>query len=580
MPGGRQPKAQTWTELIIRITSFIDRLGGSVFFAGVLLFACTLGWVRLPALIGPNVLGFLAYWLLAALAYALAVLRLERQPVSLKVIWGLAVLFRLTLLFSPPSLSDDIYRYLWDGHLLNLGINPYAFPVNSPALQPFDTPLRALVNHNWMASPYLPAAQLLFGLLSRIAPQSMPAFQITAVVLDLGVGWLVMDLLGMLGLARRHVLIYLWNPLVVVEFAHEAHIDAWMIFLMVLAFWLVARSANRYLSPIALAAATLTKGLPALLAPMFLRRWGWKGTALYALMVSGALAIFAVGAGWGLNGILDGSGVFGALRIFLDRWNYNSGLYHWLEVALTGVRTPGAVPVEPATLEPIRLARTISAALQIAAVLVAGWLAWRLDTDQRRGSKQRILALLRLALLPLGAYVLFTPTVHPWYVTILIPFLAFYWPAQEESPTVKRLAWPWLYLSCAVAFSYITYLDRDNLRELYWVRLVEYLPCYALLAWAVLSQPALRAKIIVVTRGSSAGFTGILNGMDKPPERREQIEQRIAAIEARIADCQRRLPAHSIPPSILAELDELDEQLAEARLRLSLLDDQSEPSSG
>jgi hypothetical protein len=63
--------------------------------------------------------------------------------------------------------------------------------------------------------------------------------------------------------------------------------------------------------------------------------------------------------------------------------------------------------------------------------------------------------------------------------------------------------------------------------------------------------------------------------MTKQPETREQIEEQIAIIEARIADCQKRLPAHSIPPSMLAELDELDEQLADARKRLSSLDDQT-----
>lgn len=61
---------------------------------------------------------------------------------------------------------------------------------------------------------------------------------------------------------------------------------------------------------------------------------------------------------------------------------------------------------------------------------------------------------------------------------------------------------------------------------------------------------------------------------------RQQIEELIAALEARIADCQRRLPAHSIPPAMVAELDELDEQLAEERRRLQLLDDQPGQPNG
>jgi hypothetical protein len=150
----------------------------------------------------------------------LAVLHLERQSVPLGLIWGLAVLFRLTLLFSPPSLSDDIYRYLWDGHLLNLGVNPYAFPVNSTALEPFNTSLRLLVNHNWMASPYLPAAAF------RTAQPHRPAEHTHSDngsrvgsgnrLAGDGHSWRAW-------LARQRVLIYLWDPLVVVEFAHETH---------------------------------------------------------------------------------------------------------------------------------------------------------------------------------------------------------------------------------------------------------------------------------------------------------------------------------------------------------------------
>lgn len=64
--------------------------------------------------------------------------------------------------------------------------------------------------------------------------------------------------------------------------------------------------------------------------------------------------------------------------------------------------------------------------------------------------------------------------------------------------------------------------------------------------------------------------------MDRASESREQIEQRIAALKARIADCQARFPAHSIPPAMLAELDELDEQLFEAQRRLQLLNEAPE----
>ena len=38
-----------------------------------------------------------------------------------------AALFRLSILFSPPYLSDDLYRYVWDGRVQAAGINPYRY---------------------------------------------------------------------------------------------------------------------------------------------------------------------------------------------------------------------------------------------------------------------------------------------------------------------------------------------------------------------------------------------------------------------------------------------------------------------
>src|SRR6185295_6960667 len=38
-----------------------------------------------------------------------------------------AALFRLSIIFYPPYLSDDIYRYVWDGRVQSAGINPYRY---------------------------------------------------------------------------------------------------------------------------------------------------------------------------------------------------------------------------------------------------------------------------------------------------------------------------------------------------------------------------------------------------------------------------------------------------------------------
>jgi alpha-1,6-mannosyltransferase len=466
-----------------QFSAAFTQIGGISFFAGIIILASFLAMPGLPNLRGANVTYFLGYFSLAALAYTLAVVYLPKNRIPLKLIWGLAILFRMGLLFTEPSLSDDVYRYAWDGHLLNQGVNPYAYAVEAPQLDAYDIPLRASVNHAWMASPYLPTSQIVFGLVTFVAPQSTKAFQVVAVLLDLLTGWLVFDLLRLLRKPVHNVLIYLWNPLVVIEFAHGAHIDALMIYLMVLTIWLLTKSRagqrNQFLmaSVFSLALATLTKLLPILLAPLLLRRWGWKRLILFIGLILLGLSLFLPGAGWVLFGPLDGTGLFGAFRIYSQYWNFNSGIYHWLEVLISGYPTPGAVPVEIVGERPAQVAKLISMGIFSLSMLYAFVRAQK-HTNSIQG-------LLQLALIPLGAYLLLTPTLHPWYLVLIIPLLPF---------ATRRHQWPWLYLSLAVVLSYLTYLNPADLREHAWVRWVEYLPMYILLAWGLIAE-FMRKKI-------------------------------------------------------------------------------------
>ena len=455
---------------------------------GLVMELCFVGMAYLGDLRQQTV-PFLGKYALAFLCYVLAVLWSLRHPERRRVLflsWGLALAFRATRLFTSPALSDDVWRYVWDGRLANAGVSPYALPVDSPLLDAYDSPLRVLVNNNWMASPYLPVAQVLFFAVYRLVPDSALAFQLVAVLLDLLTGLLVMDLLRRLEIPGTRVLIYLWNPLVVVEFAHGAPVvDALMIFLMLAALWpLIALSSGtrraagtraRLLSVLALAGATLTKVLPALLLPVVGPRWGWRYLLLYAGLVLAVAAAFALGPGWGLMGSLNGTGLFGAIRIYATYWNYNGGLYHWLEVLLSGYPTPGAVPLEVVGPGPIRAAKLTSLGI-LGLALIAVWHKSRRCEDD--------LAFLRLTALPLAAYLLLATTVHPWYLSLVVPLFPFLTPRRLEESKISRFLLPGIYATAVVALSYLTYLDPANPREYDAVRLAEYVPLYLMLIWA------------------------------------------------------------------------------------------------
>ena len=77
-------------------------------------------------------------------------------------------------------------------------------------------------------------------------------------------------------------------------------------------------------------------------------------------------------------------------------------------------------------------------------------------------------------------------TVHPWYVTLIMPLLPFL-PEKKKTPGTGRFLLPRLTFSMLVALSYLTYLDPANLREYSLVRFAEYVPLYLLLLWAAWS---------------------------------------------------------------------------------------------
>lgn len=480
----------------------IKKLTGSVkltLIAGSIIAVCFTALVPLPTLRGPNVVTFLTFFIIAALAYSIALLCILKALFPLKIIWGFAIFFRLILILTPPTLSDDVYRYIWDGHLINAGVNPYAHPVNSDTLDVYSTPLRDLVNNDWMASPYLPSAQLVFAVVEFLFSQSVLAFQLIAMLIDLATAWLIMNILRGVGLPIRYLLIYLWNPLVILEFSHGAHIvDALMILLIMVTFWILFKNRPNinWGVPIALAAATLTKALPILLIPIFIRRLWWKKLFAYGVILVGICALVATGSGWGLTGPTDGTGLFGAIRIYLAWWKYNSSIYHWLETWISGYQTSGAVPFEILNGAPVQFVRIITAALLGLVVLITLATIWIKDKPEKMGQPGQLLFLLRLATLPIGAYLLLTHTLHPWYVTFIMPFLPFLFPTNQEENHYGWFAIPWLYLSLALPLSYLSYLDPANFREFSLVRGIEYFPFYFLLAVAIIINLPRRKKLL------------------------------------------------------------------------------------
>src|SRR5882724_3640711 len=172
------------------------------------------------------------------------VVRRRTNRWTLKIVIVFALLFRVSVLFSDPQLSTDVYRYVWDGRVQAAGINPYLFVPSAPELVRLrDEDIYPNINRaEYARTIYPPAAQLVFLAATRIS-NSVIWMKAFITFFDVACFWLILKLISIAGLPRERLLAYAWHPVIVWEFAGNGHIDAAMIFFVALA--LICRYQKR-----------------------------------------------------------------------------------------------------------------------------------------------------------------------------------------------------------------------------------------------------------------------------------------------------------------------------------------------
>jgi hypothetical protein len=238
----------------------------------------------------------------------------------LSFIMGIALLLRLLVLVFPPFLSNDMYRYIWDGWVQGAGINPYRYiPDDSHLAFLRDAVVFPNINRaDYAHTIYPPAAQFFFAAAAWLAKffHLPPVLGMKLAMVGIeGAGiWAMLRLLDKLGLPRTRILIYAWNPLPIWEFAGNGHVDAITVAFIAFALLAVASRKSGFAGA-ALAAAVLTKFLPLVLAPALWRRWDWRFAGIFvAVIVLLYLPYLGVGAQ-----------VFGFLGGYAAQENINSG---------------------------------------------------------------------------------------------------------------------------------------------------------------------------------------------------------------------------------------------------------------
>jgi hypothetical protein len=401
-------------------------------------------------------------WLLLGMAgLVFAVNRLRgSSPMPVVTLLAIAGLFRVLLLPLPPTLSDDILRYVWDGRVAGTGLNPYSLVPDSPILEPLRDELWRQLPHREVATVYPPLALAVFSIAARF-PAPIIVLKTVLTMADLLGCWFLVALAERSRICRERTLWYLWNPLASLEIAGMGHVDSLGISAAIAAVWLlVGRRPRTRSSSVAAAAGVLAKLVPLVGFPLWARRSGrpWVFVAVGGGLVVTALLPVLVACGgippgyveygisWEFNGPL-----FEPLWRLFDSLNVPEGvasLLDWLK------RTTGVHEFWN-RFYPFNYPQFLAKVILASAALPLLLRAWR-SRDPVGGTGMAF-----------GVFLLFSATVYPWYVLWTLP-----WAALCQQPA-------WLALSALILLSYIPQFTEIPLMPLVFAAI--WVPFFAIL---------------------------------------------------------------------------------------------------
>ncbi len=408
---------------------------------------------------------FLALYMAAFVIYAAATVAALRLGAltgqTLAALFLLAAAMMAVTLINRPTLSDDMYRYVWEGRVQANGFSPYLYSPNAPELSRLqDGAVWAHVNRKSNVTIYPPVAQTAFALLWRIVPDSVRWFQAVMALGALLAGGMLVGLLRDLGRSPARVVIYLWAPLLIFETAHSAHLDGLVLPLLVGAWWARARSRD-VLVGMLLGLATAAKLYPAILLPALWRpddrRGRWTMPLAFVVTLAASYLPYVTSHGSEVLGFLP--------NYFGERFN----------MGLAGVLIPAFQEVG---VEPNR------ALLALTVMTLAGIALWIITHPAPDGETA-----VRRSIWLIGAFTLLTQNLFSWYMLWVLPLVAIFLPSlpvnrgmagvREALRQPGSLAWAGWWLFCGlIGLSYSFFIVW---RPAPWAIWAQYLPLYLLL---------------------------------------------------------------------------------------------------
>lgn len=318
----------------------------------------------------------------------------------------LGLIPRVVLAFSIPVLSDDYFRFLWDGTVLREGISPFfslpsdltgKLAVLDPDNIGFHKVLLEGMNSRNYYSVYPPVNQWMFylaSLFSSVYP-GLVTLKLLILAGEIGVYYVLKKLLNRFRVSPSRLSLYWLNPLVIIELCGNGHFEGVMLFFFLMSAYYFAKmkdqEATLYFAFSVLSKLFSLMFLPLLLFKMRLKRVV-KAGLLLGLVVLFCFLPFFKGANF-VNFLTS-------IDLYFQSFEFNSGLFYL--VRYIGFETVG--------YDVIQTAGPILGIISFTLILLVSFL-YRFRNR---------LSMFTGFLLINSIYLLFSPIVHPWYIVMLL----------------------------------------------------------------------------------------------------------------------------------------------------------------
>ncbi|WP_299056424.1 mannosyltransferase [uncultured Polaribacter sp.] len=204
---------------------------------------------------------------------------LKHGDKNIKILTGLAILFRLIFLFATPNLSQDFYRFIWDGRMLLNCLNPYlSLPETFINLQQVPIPQAAEIYagmgelNGSHYTNYPPLNQLCFLIAALFANKSILGsvivLRLIIILADIGIIYFGKKILEKLNLPIHYIFLYALNPFIIIELTGNLHFEPVMLFFLIWSIYLLLNN-RLILAGILFACSISVKLIPLLFLPLF-----------------------------------------------------------------------------------------------------------------------------------------------------------------------------------------------------------------------------------------------------------------------------------------------------------------------